>query len=155
MSHQYSTDAEHDSDQGNKKDQQKQIQSQVRMTKKRQRNDKILPFIDILTFCNPEKYFLYDTASNTVSSMYLRYIQNLQQNDCVAWLENWARILHHASYPKRFKEAGIKQTTLQHPWNNFYSIHYIPVDTAASRSSSTMIFLYLFLFYLVVSLIWK
>ena len=98
MSHQHSTDAERDSDQGNEKDQRKRIQSRVRMTKKRQRDDKILPFIDIPTSCNPGKYPPYDTASNTVSSMYLRYIQNLQQNNCVAWLENWAGILHHLSY---------------------------------------------------------
>lgn len=101
------------------------------MTKKRQRDDKILLFIDIPTSCNPEKYPPHDTTPNTVSSMYLRYIQNLQQNDCVARPENWVGILNHSSYQKRLKEAGIKQTALQHSWNNLYSIHYIPVDTAA------------------------
>lgn len=66
--------------------------------------------------------------------MYLRYIQTLQPNDCVAWPENWAGILDHSSYQKRLKESGVKQTALQYPWNNHHSIHYIPVHTGAIGS---------------------
>lgn len=138
MFDQTSTDSSRDSDNNTDKAQRKrrkQGQSRVQMAKKRQRDDVILPFIGIPTTCSPNKYPSYNVATHTVSSMYLRYIQNLQQNDCVARPENWAGILNHSTYQKRLKASGVKQavlksTILQHPWNNLHSIHYIPIDTA-------------------------
>lgn len=108
--------------------QRKSDKSKDRMARKRQLDNSSI--VEIATSCEPAKYPTYDTLPDTVSSLYLSYLQSLQLNDCIARPTNWSEIINHASYQKSLKEAGIKQPTLHHPWNNLRSVHYTPIVTS-------------------------
>lgn len=75
--------------------------------------------IGIATICTPDKYPSFDTPDGTVSQMMVKYIQNLQLNDCVARPQNWSEVIHQLSSRR------------QHPWNNLRSIHYCVAATQA------------------------
>lgn len=53
-----------------------------------------------------------------------KYIQNLQQNDCVARPPNWSVILHLPS-------SRAEQPPSQHPWNELRTVHYCVAASSA------------------------
>jgi hypothetical protein len=65
-------------------------------------------YIGIATTCTPKKYPSFDTPDGTVARMMVRYMQNLQQNDCVARPQNWSQIIHLPSSRR-------EQPPSQHP----------------------------------------
>lgn len=107
-------------------EQKKPAQCKDLMNQKRERDAKISTTIGIATSCIPSKYPLYHAPTKSVASMMLRYIQNLQQNDCVARPGNWSRVINKKSYQKDHSQLN----HLEHIWNSLHCTHYIPVTTS-------------------------
>ena len=103
---------------------QKRLQDSLRQSNKRKRDMQSSCCTGIAMTCTPEKYPLFDAPGGTVSQFLVRYIQNLQQNDCVARPQNWSEILHLRSVQREQL-----QSPSQHSWNNLRSIHYCVAAT--------------------------
>lgn len=95
-----------------------------RQAKKRKVDFQSSPCVGIATTCTPSKYPPFDSPNGSVSQMMGNYIQNLQQNDCVARPLNWSEIIHLPS-------SRAQQPPTKHPWNVLRPVHYCVAATNA------------------------
>ena len=109
----------------------KRLQNRQRQQNKRKRDIRSFRYTGIATTCTPEKYPSFDTPDGTVSQFMVKYMQNLQQNDCVARPQNWSEIIHLPSSQREPSQREPRQPPSQHPWNSLRSIHYCVAATHA------------------------
>ena len=95
------------------------------MKSSRQREAARNPNIGVATASNPSHYDSYPAPEDSVASTLLRYIQNLQQNSCIARPTTWSSIINHLSYRKNSQLTPYTE----HIWNTIQCNHYVPVAT--------------------------
>ena len=102
---------------------QRAAQSKQLMAQRRRQEAEANPVIGIAHQCTPSKYPPYQVPANSVANTLLRYITNLQQNDCPARPRNWSTVLNHQDY--RRDHSLVRYS--DHIWNSLDCTHYVPV----------------------------